>query len=118
MHSVQATMVGLFVGAAAFAMGCNAGSGGTDALGSSQARVVLAAKGSTPATLHVTATDEATSAVALDKTVEIQGNSASVVDLALPAAGYTFTAGALGRASRGRFPRQRQRPGHARRTAR
>jgi len=103
MHSsVQATMVGLFLGAAAFGMGCKGGNGGgTTDVGSSQARVVLAAKGSTPATLRVTATDNATAAVVLDKTVEVQGNSASVVDLSLPPASYTFTAGALGGASGG-----------------
>jgi hypothetical protein len=99
MHSVQATMVGLFLGAAAFGMGCKGG--GTNTVGSSQARLVLAAKGSTPATLHVTATDDATAAVVLDKTVEVQENSASVVDLSLPPASYTFTAGALGGASGG-----------------
>ena len=77
---------------------CGASSG-DGSVGSSQARLVFASKGTEPATLHVTATDDATSAVAFDKTVEVQGNSASEVDLTLAPSSYTFVVDVLGGAS-------------------
>ena len=99
MRNSHAMLLGLFLGAGAFATGC--GVAGTDgsAVGSSQARLVFASKGSQPATLHVTATDETTSAVAFDRTVEVQGNSATEVDVTLVPSSYTFAVDAIGGAS-------------------
>jgi hypothetical protein len=99
MRNSHAMLLGLFVGAGALITGCGgAGSDGSP-VGSSQARLVFASKGTQPATLHVTATDDATGAVAFDKTVELGGNSASEVDLTLVPSSYTFAVDVLGGAS-------------------
>jgi hypothetical protein len=99
MRNAHSMLLGLFLGAGAFTTGCGSAAGDGSAVGSSQARMVFVAKGSQPATLHVTATDDATSAVALDKTVDVQGNSAAVVDVSLVPASYTFVVDAIGGAS-------------------
>ena len=100
MRNSHAMLLGLFVGAGAFTTGCGGVAGSEESpVGSTEARLVFASKGTQPATLHVTATDDATSAVAFDKTVELQGNSASEVDLTLIPSSYTFVVDVLGGAS-------------------
>ena len=73
MRTSHAMLLGLFLGAGAFTTGCGVAGSDGSAVGSSQARLVFASKGTQPATLHVTATDDATSTVAFDETVEVQG---------------------------------------------
>lgn len=53
--------------------------------------MVASSQGSGTTTLHVTATDDATSAVVIDKTIEVTGSEATVVDVSAPPSTYTFT---------------------------
>jgi hypothetical protein len=99
MRNAHAMLLGLVLGAGALTTGCGANGSRDGAVGSSQARLVFAARGSQPATLHATATDEATSAVAFDQTFEVQGGSATVLDVTLAASSYTFVVDVLGGAS-------------------
>jgi hypothetical protein len=88
---------GLFLGFGAIVAGC----GGAEidgATGVSQARIVLSAQGKDAATLHVTAADETTADVVLDKTVTVDAGSASILNVTLDPAHYTFTASVLGSA--------------------
>jgi hypothetical protein len=76
-------------------VGC---SGGED-VGSGEARILLAAQGGEAVTMHVTATNEATGDVVLDRTVEVEAGAAAVLDILLAAAVYTVhvdTSGAAG----------------------
>ncbi len=99
MRNAHATLLGVFFGAGLFAVGCGGASTGGPAVGTAEARLVLSSQGSNAATLHVTATDDASSTVALDKTIVIQGSGATVVDVTLPSGSYTFSVGVLGGAS-------------------
>lgn len=101
MRNAHRMVLGLVLGAGAFSAGCSGTAGSDDGstVGSSQARLVFAAKGTEPATLHVTATDEASSAVAFDQTIDVKANSASMLDLTLAPASYKFVVDVLGGAS-------------------
>jgi hypothetical protein len=72
-------------------VGCNNGSQ-APAVAESQARMVVSNQGQAPASMHVTAADEATGALAVDKTFALLAGTVSVIDLTLPAATYTFSA--------------------------
>jgi len=101
MRYGHAMLLGLFLGAGVLGTGCGSAGPGESATGSARARLVFAARGSQPATLHVTATDEMTSGVAFDRTVEVQANSASEVDVTMVPCNYTFVVDVLGGASGG-----------------
>jgi len=97
MRNVNALLLGLAFGAGVVVVGCtNTESDPYDtSTGSSKARVVVSSQGSGSSTVHVTAMNDATSSVALDKTVEVSPGNPTALSLALPAASYTFSADVL-----------------------
>jgi hypothetical protein len=89
--------LGLSLAAAASLSGCGNGpQGSTVAVAESKARLVALNQGPTPASIQVTAVDRVTWAVAVDRTIDLQGGGVTVVDLTLPAATYTFAASLAG----------------------
>ncbi len=91
-------LFGLLLGASAAIAGCtksDAGDQGVAPEGTSQARIVASSHGGGEATLHLTAVAAGTSSVAVDKTIDLDGGPATVLDLGLPPAMYTFTADVL-----------------------
>jgi len=100
MQKPHAMLLGFFLlGAGAVTCGCADGGQDGSATGTSQARLVVSNKGTSPAALHVTATDDTTASVAVDKTIDLEAGSVTVLDLALPPATYTFKADVVGGAS-------------------
>ncbi len=98
MRNTHTMLLGLVLGATA--IGCNSGSSVGPELGTSKARIVATTtKGSDPATLHVTGTDEVTSDVTVDQTLTVSAGKPSMIDLTLPSSTYTFTVSVLGGAS-------------------
>jgi hypothetical protein len=98
MRNTHSIGLGLILGAVAVT-GCNSTQPDGSEVGTSQARIVAAAQGSSPATMHVTGTDDTTSDVVIDKTITVSGGSATVVDLNVPPSSYTFAVSVLGGAS-------------------
>jgi len=89
MRTTYTMMLGLLLGAGALSTGCSSTSGDA-ATGSSQARVIASSQGSGTTTMHVTGTDNATSLVTIDKTIEVTSGDITVVDLSMPPSTYTF----------------------------
>jgi len=96
MRNAHPTVLGALLGATAFLAGCGGGGTTDPTVGTSQARLVLSSTGGNAAALHVTATDSATSAVVLDRTIDVGADGTTVLSLSLPTAGYTFAASVAG----------------------
>jgi len=92
MRNAHPTVLGALLGATAFLAGCGGGGTTDPTVGTSQARLVLSSTGGNAAALHVTATDSATSAVVLDRTIDVGADGTTVLSLSLPTAEYTFAA--------------------------
>jgi hypothetical protein len=69
--------------------GCDGGAA-VEGVGSGKARLVLTSQGASPATLHVTATDDATGSLVIDRTIALNAGTSSVLDVPLDAAAYTL----------------------------
>jgi hypothetical protein len=91
MRHPYTMLFGLCLVAGAAATGCNSSTNTNEpTTGSSQARVVASSQGSGTTTLHVTATDNADASITVDKTIEVTSGDATVLDLSLQPATYTF----------------------------
>lgn len=89
MRSFQRIFCGLLPVVSLAVVGCG-NSSTTENLGTGQARIVLASQGSSATTMHVTATDDATANVVLDKSVDLAVGKSSVLAVSLDAATYTI----------------------------
>ena len=92
MRTIHKVLFGLVVTSGVAASGCN----GTDVTGSSEARIMLSNSGSASTNVEVIATDDATSEVAADRSVDVAAGGTSVIDLGVAAASYTFSVKAFG----------------------
>jgi hypothetical protein len=88
MKKIQATSIALLLGAVT--VGCNGASRETELVESSKARLVMAVHDHDEATLHVTAKDDETQEVVLDRVVDLKAGGASVLDVDLEPTMYTF----------------------------
>jgi len=95
MRNVHAMLFGLSLGATVFGTGCASSGTGDLATGSSQARMVVSSQDSGTTTLHVTATDDATASVVLDKTVTVSSGTPAVLDFSAAPSTYTISADVL-----------------------
>ena len=80
------------------ALGCSSPAELTP-LGTSKARLVVSMQGSESARFKVTAVNEETAEVAFDQAIDVEGSQASIVDLSIAPASYTFHVEAFADAS-------------------
>jgi len=92
MRTVQTIFCCLLPFVSAAVVGCGTA---TEDVGTGRARIVLTSQGSTSAALHVTATDDATGTVALDRSVALGAGKSSVLDVALDPTAYTLHVDAM-----------------------
>ncbi|MFT3774261.1 MAG: hypothetical protein QM820_53545 [Minicystis sp.] len=97
MRKLNATLFGLLLGAGSVIAGCN-GSAESPS-GSSQARLVMAVQGTGSASLHVTASDQASAEVVIDRVVTVKAGEATVIDLDVAPSSYAFHVDVMGGAS-------------------
>ncbi|APR85442.1 Hypothetical protein A7982_10791 [Minicystis rosea] len=80
--------LGLF--GAALVVGCNGGGDTGEPVGSSEARIVLVAQGSSSANMHLTAVNDATAEVVIDQVINVDAGDSVVLEQTLDAASYTL----------------------------
>jgi hypothetical protein len=91
MRQLNTTMFVLLLGAGSALAACTSSSTPNEpSTGSSQARVIASNQGSGTTTMQVTATNNASSDVAIDKTIEVANGNATVIDETVVSGAYTF----------------------------
>jgi hypothetical protein len=91
MRTVNPMLFGLlFAIAATPACGTTGAEIDEEAVGSSEARLSLSVQGKQSATLHVTATDDATAEIAIDESIQVEAGSTALLALAIAPSSYTF----------------------------
>src|SRR4051812_38731670 len=93
MRTIQHSIAGLLLVSSAAFLGCQSGSeipAGDEPVASSEARITVATTGKGSATLHVTAIEDASSAIKLDKSVTVTGGDVAMFELGAEPSSYTF----------------------------
>lgn len=97
MRAIQSMLLCLSLSSAA-ALGCSSPVE-MSPVGTSQARLIVSMQGSESARFKVTAVNVETAEIAFDQAIDVEGSQASIVDLSIAPASYTFHVEAFADAS-------------------